>query len=89
MVMRFKINRWAHKYLAEILCILVLVVLVDIWLGTSQRTDIKTNTDKTLVNQKISLQNDSVSLKKINSIETTQNEFVKDAKDLRKLFRRK
>ena len=89
MVMRFKINRWAHKYLPEILCMLILIILVDIWFGSIQRTAIKSNTDKTLVNQETSLVNDSVSLKKIEKLEKTQDKLIDEAKGLRMIFRRK
>lgn len=85
--MRLKINHWAHKYLPEILCILVFIILLDIYFGTSQRTEIKEKTDKTLLNQETSLINDSLAAKKLNNIESSQKIFIDDAKELRKTIR--
>lgn len=76
---REKLNLLAHKYLAEVVLLFGFLFLVSIFLTQK----IKTNTEETLSNQKISLSNDSLSLHSLNNIEETQKLYLRDAEELR------
>lgn len=76
---REKLNLLAHKYLAEVVLLFGLLFLVSILLTQK----IKSNTEETLSNQKISLSNDSLSLHSLKNIEDAQSLYIRDAKELR------
>lgn len=81
--MRKQINLYAHKYLPEILVIFSVLLVFMIIRAESQRGQIKTNTEKTLSNQELSMKQDSIAYKDIEAIGDRQDEFIQEAQKLR------